>query len=103
VRRSVVDDLFPVGTVYGIGPDSRETIKVGFTKNPVAWRVRQMQVENDTTLLVYFSCTGTRRKEDFIRRYLRRRYPDLHLGGDWFVRTPQLMASLRYLGRRNHR
>jgi hypothetical protein len=93
----------PLGIVYGIGPDCRDTIKVGFTKNPVGWRLRQMQVENDSNLVLFFSCPGTRNTEYAINFYLRRRYPDLHLGGEWFTRTPQLMGSLRYLARRRRR
>jgi hypothetical protein len=82
------------GRIYFIaGPAEDDPVKIGFTGGRVADRARALQTGNPIPLLVLAEMEGSLRLE----RRLHEMFDGDRVGGEWFKRTPKLMAAIRVL------
>ena len=68
-------------------------IKIGYSiDGQVKRRIGKLQTGNPRPLRLLATCTGSRRTE----RRLHRRFSSSHLRGEWFRRTKELTAFVRF-------
>lgn len=89
-RLKVAGSSMP-GTIYFIGGNVGP-IKIGFTTN-IETRLRRLQMNSPRRLRVLAARNGSRRDE----LELHRRYGEQRLHGEWFKRSPELVAVIESL------
>lgn len=80
-------------TVYYFLRHSDNAVKIGFTEQHVETRMRQVAADGRWSLSLLAAEEGTRPRE----AELHRQFWSAHIGGEWFHRTPELMAHITKL------
>lgn len=90
--RAELDALtVPCGYCYFVGA-TEGPIKIGYSADPCR-RLRQLRRDTPEDIRILAKVHGGRERE----QYYHCLFEDLHRGGEWFERTPELLAEIERL------
>lgn len=85
--------LHPADKVYFVGDNADGPVKIGTTQMPIDKRLHALQMGNPQKLSVLAVCAGGRALE----RETHNLFKDLHIRGEWYARSPKLIAYAEVL------